>query len=350
MMPDVEEFTKFYQCVMKSMPPGNKPHLFKLGHHSKAPLPGRSWKKDAPLSFKHAEKWMQQGGNIGIGAMDWNFIFFTDLDGKDASKTMFKIPTLTVETRSGGFHGYYVTKNKAEIPNLATNDQGEVRSQNQYVVAPGSYVPPEGKGTGYYRVVEARPLAWVTFNDLPEIFIEQYKKSKQQELERNISREPAKPRQSNGKCSAVFDVTAEDVLRRELGTKKSSERWGSIFHDSDTEANMSISREGKYLHCWRHSRALNGLACLAVKSGVITCENAGSPHTGSVGGNGIGDYEIFHAWVYAKQNNYIPADDPIPTRALNHIAEKHLGHKGKENEKLPWNVYLATIKIVEELY
>ena len=350
MMPDVEELTKFHRCLMKSAPKGYKPHYFKLVRHGKTPLLNRSWKKDAPLNFNYAAKWMMKGNNVGIGAMEWDRLVLPDLDGKDASKTMFKIPTLTVQTRSGGYHGYYYAKDKAEIPNIATDDQGEVRAQNQYVVAPGSYVPPEEKGTGFYTVVDALPPAWITFNDLPQIFKDQYAKAMESAKKNKEKRKDQPKKISTGKHSALFDITAYDVVLREGGDVNSSKRWGSLFHDSKTEANMSLSQDGKFAHCWRHSRAHNGLSCLAVKSGVITCESAGMPHHNSVGGNGVGDAEIFAAWMYAKKENYIADDDPIPVRALNHIAEKHLGYKVKPHERLPWTIYLNTLKILEELY
>ena len=264
---------------------------------------------------------------------------------------MVKVLTLTARSRSGGLHAFCFTKNKAEIPNIATDDQGEVRSQNQYVVAPGSYVPPdEGKGTGFYTVEDALPPAGITFNDLPLIFREHFEKCMKASEEVEKRRKEVKPRTSTGPISAVFSVTAHDVVLREGGSVKASDRWGSIFHDSSTAANMSLSQKGKYLHCWRHSRAHNGLSCLAVLSGVISCESAGMPHKGSVGGNGVGDAEIFHAWLYAKTHNYIPENDSIPSRALKYIAEKHHGYQSKLNELLPRDIYRKTLLTVQEEY
>ena len=112
MMPDVEEFTKFHRCLMKSAPKGYKPHYFKLNRHGKDPLEGRPWKKDAPLSFKYACKWMMQGGNIGIGAMEWDLLVLIDLDGEHVDKSALK-PTLTTRTRSRtGIHGFYFSEEK----------------------------------------------------------------------------------------------------------------------------------------------------------------------------------------------------------------------------------------------
>ena len=245
------------------------------------------------------------------------------------------------------------------IPNITTSDDGEVRTINEYVVCAGSYVPVDDPSkipeqwrdrAGYYTVEDARPPTKIVFDEIPQIFKDKYYQAEKDKAEREKQKKDTKPRDPNGKRSAVYDVTAYDVVLREGGEIESSKRWGSLFHDSKTEANMSLSRDGKFLHCWRHLRAHNGLSCLAVKSGAIRCEDAGMPHKNSVGGNKINDAEIFAAWMYAKKENYIADDDPIPVRALNHIAEKHLGYKVKPHERLPWTIYLDTLKILEEMY
>ena len=359
MMPDVEEFTKFHRCLMKSAPKGYKPHYFKLNRHGKDSLEGRPWKKDAPLSFKYACKAMLNGYNMAIAGMEWDELVNIDLDGKHVDKSTLK-PTLTTRSRSRtGIHGFYFSDKKDEIPNIQTSDDGEVRVQNEYVVCAGSYVPADDveaipeqwrDRAGYYTVEDARPPAKIVLEEIPQIFLDKYYQAKKQEAERVKKRVEQPKKTSTGKHSALFDITAYDVVLREGGEIESSKRWGSIFHDSKTEANMSLSRDGKFLHCWRHGRAHNGLSCLAVLSKTITCEAAGMPHHNSVGGNGVDDAEIFAAWMYAKQENYIADDDPIPVRALNHIAEKHLGYKVKPHERLPWTIYLNTIKILEEMY
>ena len=359
MNPNVEEFTKFHRWLMKSAPKEYKPHYFKLVRHGKTPILGRSWKKDAPLSFNYAAKWMLQGGNIGIAGMEWDSLVNIDLDGEHVDKSTLKT-TLTTRSRSRtGIHGFYFSEEKDEIPNIQTSDDGEVRVQNEYVACAGSYVPVDDLSlipeqwrdkAGYYTVEDARPPAKIVLAELPQIFLDKYYQAKKEEAERAKKRVEQPKKVSTGKHSALFDITAYDVVLREGGEIESSKRWGSIFHDSKTEANMSLSRDGKYLHCWRHSRAHNGVSCLAVKSGAIRCEEAGMPHKNSVGGNKIDDAEIFAAWMYAKKENYIADDDPIPVRALNHIAEKHLGYIVKPHERLPWTVYLNTIKILEEMY
>lgn len=359
MKPDIAEFTLFHRCLMKSAPKGYIPSYLPLQRHSKVPVLGIGWKNETyRFSFNGAAKWMVKGGNIGIVGRPSDALVNVDLDG-NADKSNLK-PTLTTRSRSRtGVHGFYFCEDKDTIPNIQTGDEGEVRAYNQYVVCAGSFVPVDDPSripaqwrdkAGYYTVEDARPPARIVFDELPQVFKDQYTKALEQQQAAEARRKNIKPRTNTGKTSAVFNVSALDVVLREGGEVESSKRWGSIFHDSTTAANMSISRNGKYLHCWRHCRALNGLACLAVKSGVISCEDAGMPHKNSIGGNGVGDREILHAWIYAKQHGYIPEDDPVPVRALNYIAEKHLDYTPKKDGLLPRNVYREALLILEAEY
>lgn len=356
MQPDVEEFTKFHRCLMKSAPKDYKPWYIKLEPQGKHPIRGRSWSAPGSrMAFRYAVKWLMRGGNIGIAGRSFDPLVNIDLDGDEVKKNVLK-PSLTTRSRSRtGIHGFYFTENKDEIPNIPTDNQGEVRCQDQYVVCAGSYVPVDDPNiipekwrdrAGYYTVEDAQPPAWITYQDIPDFFRKQYEENKKKEQQKTRNTGPIKNKEN---CSALFSVTAEDVLLREVGSKKPSERWGSIFHDSHTEANMSISNKG-LLQCWRHGVSHNGLQALTVLSGYMTCLEAGTPHKGGtskiVGDNGA----IFHAWLYAKTKGYIPIDDPIPSRALNYIAKKHLGFSVREDELLPREIYKASIDIVEEKY
>jgi putative DNA primase/helicase len=85
----------------------------------------------------------------------------------------------------------------------------------------------------------------------------------------------------------------------------------------------------------------------------MTCREAGSPHKGGGAGESqiIDDNgAIFHAWLYAKKNGYIPEDDKIPVKAMHYIAKKHLGHKAKDGEMLPPSIYYRVLGIVEDAY
>lgn len=93
---------------------------------------------------------------------------------------------------------------------------------------------------------------------------------------------------------------------------------------------------------------MNGLQALAVLSGFATCGEVGTPHHG--GSNTLDDGAIFHAWRYAKEEGYIPEDDPIPVRAMNHIARKHGICDPDQYERLPKWAYNRVLDTVEEEY
>ena len=220
----------------------------------------------------------------------------------------------------------------------------------------GSYVPVDDVDAlpvelrgraGYYTVEDARPPAWITYKDLPEFFREYHEANRDRPKPPPSTFDPIK---AGGRCSALYSVTARDIVAREGGELNPRKRWGSLFHDSTTEANMSLSKNG-LIQCWRHGVSHNGLTSLVVRSGYMTCLEAGTPHKGKGQSRVVGDDgAIFHAWLYAKTHGYIPQDDPIPVRAMNYIAKKHHGYEAKKGEPLPRDIYRKVLITVEERY
>jgi putative DNA primase/helicase len=181
MLPDSNEFTKFHMLLIESAPAGYSPHYFRLAKHSKAPATQfGSWKDPKNrLIIKMAVRWMERGGNIGIAGMEYDPLVNIDLDGLNVRKELLK-PTLTTRSRSRtGIHGFYFTKDKKSIPNIPTDNDGEVRSQGQYVVAAGSYVPTdpdtvpkEYRDTaGYYTIEDRLHPAWIISKSLHEMLL-----------------------------------------------------------------------------------------------------------------------------------------------------------------------------------
>lgn len=358
MKPRIEEFELFIDFLLADAPKSYVPWLFRCQPQGKPPaLEFGSWKdKKNRLTVAEAVEWMKHGGNIGIAAMPDDPLINIDIDDENITKKDELKPTLMARTRSRrGLHAWYFSND--DIPNIPTDNAGEIRAKAQYVIAPGSYVKTdpsevpltERENAGYYTLLEKKPVAWITYAELPEIFRKIYEKTKQQE-----ARQPTEfnPKIALGRHSALFDITARDVVLREGGDTNPSKRWGALFHDSTTDANMSLSTKG-LLHCWRHNVSHNGLQALVVLSGYMTCQEAGSPHKGSGAGPSLvngDDGAIFYAWKYAKEHGYIPIDDPIPIRAMNYIAKKHGVYVPKNGEMLPKWAYNRVLKIVEEEY
>lgn len=366
------QFKAFVTRLMDNAPEGYTPWLFPVQTKSKAPATHISWKaKQSRYTIPEAMQRLKQGyGNVGIAGKPDDQLILLDVD--DPSILDEVKDTLQIRSRSRGteekpaIHAiYWADSEDDKLPCNIPTDKGEIRSSDQYVVAPGSYVPcteeeleeKVEKGElnekqkeeilsdqfrGYYTLHKDREIAKITFDELPEVFKKQYESSQ----EDNTSKEDYKPEQikAEGERSALFDLEITDLTARGF-----SDRDPHPLHDSSTGANFCIS--SGVGHCWRHLVSLNALQFLCVESGYLTCLEAGSPHHNSSAGPSkvIGNDEaIWHAWKYAKENGYIPEDDPVPVKALHHIARKYEIYEPEDGEIIPKFYYKKTLDRVEE--
>lgn len=331
--PDIDEFEKFIDLLLDSAPEGYEPWLFRCEKQGKAPATEfGSWKSEKnQLTPDEAVAAMRDGFNIGIAGMLADRLVNVDIDDEDETDVGDMKPTLMARSRSRtGRHAWYFAEEGEEVPNITTDEKGEVRAQGQYVLAPGSYVPtdvenvPESERdkAGFYTVENETTPVPLTKDELPEVFLAKLRETQaQQRLEETTAEETAEVPDIDGK-SALYNVTAEDVAAREGASTDPSDRWESAFHGSTTGHNMSLSQKGR-IQCWRHSVAHGGLqALVALSDHPGTCDQIGTGHQHSNAGPSSikgDDSAIWHAWKYAKQHGYIPDDDPVPYRALKHL-------------------------------
>jgi len=165
---DYRQLEQFLQQLPRA------PILIPIRPNSKIPeVPaGESWKNpDYHLTPEQALNRLKTGQNVGVVAYDW--LCIVDLDNPE--KYTLEKPTLTVTTRSGALHKYYL--NDGTIENSVGRNSlakcGEVRAEWQYVLSPGSYVPPdpESTGIGVYHITQNMPLSLLCKQDLPEDFM-----------------------------------------------------------------------------------------------------------------------------------------------------------------------------------
>jgi len=153
-----------------------EPWLIPVRKHAKEPdIPEGESTKDAKwrLTSKQARQRLEDGLNVGVMATGQDFVFF---DHDEPAKFTFPKETLTVQTRSGKLHKYFV--NGGDVKNADGKGQfkgcGEVRAEWKYVLVPGSYVPPGenalDRATGLYKIVDARLPAKLNAEDLPSEF------------------------------------------------------------------------------------------------------------------------------------------------------------------------------------
>lgn len=300
----ISEFKKFYECLMKNAPKDYTPWFFPCKPNGKDPCPEAilkidkdshgSWHHEvARLNFEQCIEHIKQGYNLGISAREEDSLIIGDIDEIEYIK---QAPTNTLTSTSrkrAGIHFFGWDKDGSAKINLPT-DVGEIRSNNQYVLSPGSYVPfnltsvkdkeafeklpkeaREDKFLGYYTVRDEISPKELTFDDLPKFF--QDKEKENNEAEAIIKqREETKEYSNHGKYSELFKLKVSDIV----GLIPSNKRQGHPLHESDTDANFSLSKDGSLGFCWRHMVSLNAVQYLCVKCNYAKCEDAGTPHKG----------------------------------------------------------------------
>jgi DNA-binding transcriptional ArsR family regulator len=331
-----EEFRRFDQLLTEAAPDDYEPHYFRVAKAGKDPATQYGgWKdENARLSVEEAVDWMKEGGNVGIAGTSDDALINVDIDDDEAT-TPGDVPTsLRAISRSRtGWHTWYFDED-GDVPNIPTDQYGEIRTDWQYVVAPGSFVastaeeiPDGADAPGYYTVEDEDPVATIGYDDLPEVFREAAEASDPVEEDSGEEANTFDPDDAHdgGDTSAVFDVEASDLVTE----NDASRRFGSIFHNSSTGTNMSVS--GNKVHCWRHGVAHGGLQALATLSDEVDegCGELGKAHKNSGDGNRSGagrnrlkgDWKlVWAAWHEAKDRGAIPTGDPVPYRALRGVA------------------------------
>lgn len=377
--PRPDEFRRFHELLTTDTPDDYTPHYFRVEPAAKGPaLRFGGWKnEDARLTAEEAVEWMEQGGNVGIAGRPDGPLVNLDIDDDEQTTPDDHPTTLLADSRSrSGYHGWFFNT-EGDIPNIPTDTDGEIRTDWQYVVAPGSFVASAGEeipdgadDPGYYTVGEESPVASIEYDDLPPVFREFHEEQaevQEHDHDNDIHLTDGGGSNSAGSGgegydsdSAVFDVSAEEVLRKAGGSTSASGRFSSVFHGSSTSANMALSDQGK-LHCWRHNVAHGGLQALATLSkhspnGDTACRQIGKAH--KHGGSGRNRYKgdwqlVWWAWSYAKRRSHVPSDDPIPHSALTGLALKHdLCDRDdlEDGWKLPTEVYNDALELVESTY
>ncbi|KKK66602.1 hypothetical protein LCGC14_2962450, partial [marine sediment metagenome] len=230
---------------------------------------------------------------LGLSARADDPLIIIDIDNPKFQEQLPK-KTLTATSRKrAGSHAFCWDKDGSAKKNIPT-DFGEMRSDNQYVLACGSYVPfnlenkkdkdaydklphyaKDDKLIGYYTIEECIIPRKIDFNGLPDLF--KNKVMDDLEEEANIKNNNKKKEFTGvGKYSELFKLKVSDIV----GLIPANKRQGHPLHESDTDSNFSLTKDGTLGHCWRHLVSLNAVQYLCVKNGYSKCEDAGTPHKG----------------------------------------------------------------------
>jgi len=233
----LDEFNKFIQLLPVT------PYLIPIAKHSKHPdVPEKeSWKDPKyKLTIEDAQKRLGQEQNIGVVATGEDIVIF-DLD--NPTKFDFSKETLTVKTRSGKLHKYYL--NNGDVKNADGKGQyagcGEVRAFWKYVVAPGSYVPSDkNTSDGVYRIINAKPPVILCSNELPAEFCPTVA----------TSASPIQPLVMDGSCRNQYGWTLEQICSRDDKLAALLQNQNADY-PSASEADMATLSKLLY---WGYSR------------------------------------------------------------------------------------------------
>jgi len=130
------------------------------------------------LSRYDALNRLKWGKNVGIYALPGGLMFL-DLDvdkgnflaSPELIRHISDIPTISVQSRNGGLQKYFLNNGKYANQLIKENEIiiGELRTNWQYVVSIGSYVPPDehnNRGDGTYRMKQEY-ASMIEFQKIP---------------------------------------------------------------------------------------------------------------------------------------------------------------------------------------
>lgn len=208
------------------------------------------------------KEWLENGGNYGVAG--GNGVVILDADTEEIKQRINEKlpPTFTVETPgSGGWHRYYLCdlEKPIRLYDKEGKNLGDVQGPGKMVVGPGSVHPTGGK----YKIIDDRPPVRITRGQIEEALSEYIVTPKKIEYEAKWEREEG------------FEVPIIKVVSPS-GLKKHGNEYqgGHPIHGSTTGQNFCVNTEKNVWHCFRHGTGGGPLQWIAVKEGIIKCEEA----------------------------------------------------------------------------
>jgi len=243
-----------------------EPRFIRVAKHGKEPID-----KDWPLNPMYADdpklqEWLEDGGNYGV--VGGKGLTIVDIDRQELKEIVnARLPPTfkTQSPRSNGWHLYYVCNLEKPI-RLRDKDGeniGDIQGQGKQCVGPNS-IHPNG---GIYQIIDDKPFAQVTRTQL----IDALKEYMIPDEETQIVEATAwlERKETN------LDIYITEVLPLERLHKQGNEYYGPHpVHGSKTGKNFWVNLSKNCWHCFRHATGGGPLLWLAVKEGIINCEDA----------------------------------------------------------------------------
>jgi hypothetical protein len=140
--------------------------------------------------------------------------------------------------------------------------------------------------------------------------------------------------------SALFDLDIQDATGLDADFRGPS----PLGHHGDSETYFVVIEKRDVAYDHKYKSAYTPLTYLLCETGERSPDNP----------NGrLSDEEMFASWRHAKREGLIPDDDPIPRRALRHVAVEHDHCERDEIEdgwKFPSDAYDAALDTVADDY
>jgi len=214
-----------------------------------------NYEYNAPELLEH----IAAGGNYGVMGDASHVIIDGDVAEVQAAVEEHLPETFTVETPGHkGKHYYYCAEMPAPIRlNREGKNVGELAGRGKYTVGP-SCTHPDG---GIYRIINPSPCAKVTGEQIREA------------LSEFIAPEPEAVDWEKHERKSDLPITSIHPVE---GMRRQGNEYYGVHpvHGSDTGHNFWINVEKNVWHCFRHNTGGGPLSLLAVKEGILKCEEA----------------------------------------------------------------------------
>jgi len=215
---------------------------------------------------------IEQGGNYGV-VCGYGNILVIDCDTEKVDERVRNCfpDTFVVKTGSGGYHHYFICKDLDKSIRLKDDEGvnvGDIQYKGKQVVGPNSNHPNGNK----YRVVEDREIKEIYDEEVKEMFDDMIVSRTGREIAKDEELEMKK--EYNG---SICGISVADVVSlRGLFKREGTEYQGAHpIHGSSTGRNFTLNVKKNTWYCWRHDVGGGPYSLLAIKHGLIKCEEAG---------------------------------------------------------------------------
>jgi len=230
--------------------------------NSKRPFEEK-WQEENNYAYDHEklQKHLVVGGNYGLVCGYGNLVVI-DCDQIVVAEAVEKFlpETFKVKTGRGGTHYYYICKDFDRPIRLtsgnALGDIGDVQWKGKQVIAPGSTHENGNK----YQALNNKKIAEVKAEQIIAAIHLWIAKETGNEVE---------------KITQDDKISIEDVINISRLKKHGSEYYGKHpIHGSDSGTNFWVNPHKGTWHCFRHGTGGGALSWIAVKEGIINCDQA----------------------------------------------------------------------------